>query len=313
MTRIRMRVEFDDASSPPRVYEKQVEMQDSGTPEGEKYVADCLGLELEKELRWEEFHSTLPQVEDIGKLSSRKFTAGDIFNGAYFNRVNSGWIWFEIGNTFLEIKTLLSHARTYKELEPPRRNDPAANNFLFNVHITKMEKFNLAMILLRKIEDLLLRLVFENLGPSLALDIDINAPGWEKKLTWKSVKAGIREGRKNPALSCLTDEELREITKVMNEFGSPQYAQDVAAYRNRLTHGLMPSVDYLEFSANVENRVGQPIVDAAGKHVGATWAIGGRPTQADYEFPGLYNDAVKTLEHYVMMLHRLRSLPSLTP
>ena len=48
-----------------------------------------------------------------------------------------------------------------------------------------------------------------NLGPSLARDIDINAPGWEKKLTWKSVKAGIRQGRKNPALSCLTDEELR--------------------------------------------------------------------------------------------------------
>lgn len=313
MTRIRMRVEFTDDSAPPRVYEKQVEVEDNGTPEGEKNVADYLALELDKELRWGDFHCALPPVEDIGRISSRTFTLGDFSSGTYFNRVNSGWIWYEIGNTLLEIKTLLAHARAYKEFEPAHKDDPTENNFLFIIHLTKMEKFNLAVILLRKIEDLFLRLVFENLGPSLAPDVDISQPEWEKKLTWNSVKAGIRQGGQNGALSSLTDQEFGEITKVVNEFGGPQYALDIAAYRNRLTHRLMPSVDYPEFSASVENRVGKPIVDPTGKQVGARWAIGGRPTQADYVFLSLYNDAVRTLEHYVVMLHRLRSLPSFAP
>jgi hypothetical protein len=313
LTRVRIRIEFCDVATEPRVYERETELQEAGTLEGEQYLADYLALELGKEVRCGEHHRNLPQVEGIGKFSKQTFAAGDLFSGDYFNRINSRWVWFEIGNTLLEIKHLLSHARAYKQLETPHNEDLRENSLLYNTHFVKMEKFTLAVFLLRKVEDLFLRLVFENLGPALAPDVDITQEGWERNVTWKSIKAGIRQGRQNPTLLSLTDQELEDIRKIMNEFGSPQYAQDVVAYRNRLTHGLMPSVDYRELYTFLENRVGEQIIDATGKKVGTSWGIGGRPTNAEYAFLTLYDCVVKTLQHYVAMLGRLRAIPRFVP
>ena len=310
MTLVKLRIEIGDGSGLPRVYERESKADAPSTPDGERYLVDYLELELNKELTWGEHHGRLPQVEDIGRSSNRSFTSRDI--GEYFNRVNSGWVWFEIRKTFLEIQSLLSHSKSYKELEPSHSDDLKRNNLLYKIHFIKMEKFNLAVFLLRKIEDLFLRLVFENLGPSLCPTVDITKEGWERNITWKSIRGGMREGRPNPALSSLTDEEFAELVKIMDEFGSPQYSQNFVEYRNRLTHGLMPSVDYTELYTSLEDRVGQPIVDATGKETGRTWDIGAIPTKAEYVFLDLYDWAVKTFEHSVAILRRLQVLPRFT-
>jgi hypothetical protein len=57
-----------------------------------------------------------------------------------------------------------------------------------------------------------------------------------------------------------------------------------------------------------------PIIDEkTGQQKGWTKSIGGMPSTAEYSFLDLYEDAVKTLRHYVALLERLDAIPRFGP
>ncbi len=277
-------------------------------------TARLLLAELRKELQWHAFHSELPAVDEFMGGVRQTFRAEDFITGAYFDRQNTHWVWFEIGNTLLEIKVLLAQAKAYKSLEPVKSIDPAGNNYLYNLHFLKMEKFNLAVFYLAKIEDLVFRLLFENLGASL-VPVDINEPGWERALTWKNIRVGLgRKAREtNSAVAGLTDDEYRRLRRILARFRRPLFVRRFLEYRHRLTHRLKPSVDYAELSTHLENRVGRPLHDEEGREKGRSWGIGGRPTEPEFRFNELYGLAVNALQHYIALLGKLKAIPRFSP
>jgi hypothetical protein len=199
-----------------------------------------------------------------------------------------------------------------------------------------MERFNLAAFYLAKIEDLLVRLIFENVGASLVA-IDFSDPDWERQLTWKRLKEGLKKHpasvrnrswrvrlltwtkRKlgqvagNPHLEAMTEVEYRELTDILAQFRSPQFVQKFVSYRDRLAHRITPSVDYPEMYTYLEDRRGKVHRNPAGEVKSVVWAIGGRPKAAEYSFLELFEFAVSTLRHWVSLLARLKSVARFSP
>lgn len=276
-------------------------------------TARLLLAELRKELQWHAFHSELPAVDEFLGDVQQTFRSEDIYTGTYFDRQNTRWVWLEIGSTLLQIKFLLAHARAYKSLEPPRKNDLAKNNYLYNLHYNKMDKFNLAVFYLAKIEDLVFRLLFENLGALLIADVDITKAGWEKQVNWGKIKAALKDKTSNPALSQLSDSEYTTIRRIVAQFRHPSRIRQFLNYRHRITHRLRPSVDYPELYTYLEDRIGKPILDAEGREKGRSWGIGGRPTKPEFKFNELYGLAVNALQHYIALLRELKAIPRFSP
>lgn len=270
--------------------------------------------ELRKELRWPRFHSQLPTMTEFLGGVRQTFRLEDMFTGVYFDRRNTRWIWFELGNTLLQTKVLLAQARAYKSLEPLPKNDPAKNSYLHNLHYNKMDKFNLAVCYLAKTEDLVFRLLFENIGASLVA-VDMSEPGWERELTWRNIRRGVsrRARESNPALAQLTDDEYRQMRSILARFRRPLFVRRFLEYRHRLTHRLKPSVDYPELYTYLEDRVGRALYDEEGREKGRSWGIGGRPIEPEFTFAQLYDLATNTLGHYLSLLRELKAMRRFSP
>lgn len=336
MIRAQFHLAFAGGSVPPWSFDREIVSDEARNPEGEKSVTEQLALELRKEFLVGQYHDELPDLSALKAKVSQTFSLDDIATGAYFDRRNTRWVWFEIEKNLILVEFLLAEARAYKAVEPPRDQSVERNNDLYLVHSKKMERFNLATFYLAKIEDLVVRLVFENVGASL-VPIDFNDPDWERHLTWNRLKEGLKQhpanvqnrhwgvrfvtwakrklGRSagNPHLEALTEREYRELTETLGQFRSPQFVQKFVGYRNRLAHRITPSVDYAEMYTYLEDRRGKVHKNPAGAVKSVVWAIGGRPKGAEYSFLDLYAVAVSTLEHWVSLLAQLKSVPRFSP
>lgn len=62
-----------------------------------------------------------------------------------------------------------------------------SNDRLRLAHFRKIRGFDLATYYLCKVEGLLLRLIFENLGAATP-SVDVEKPEWEKHVTWEEIK-----------------------------------------------------------------------------------------------------------------------------
>jgi hypothetical protein len=312
MRNAKITITFEGGEGPLKAFELAAVLPNPYDPEGESNVADTLQMEFKKEVLVHEYHAQLPDVTDflgpVKQTSSTKLSALLRMS----DRHNTRWIWFEIGNHLLRIEFLLAQARAYKDLEPPHSADPRQNNLLYNIHLLKMDKFDLASLYLVKVEDLLLRLLLENLGGRIG-EIDAGVSGWERRLTWEKFKEGVKDRASNPSLSALKDDEYNTIADVIRTFRNPHYAGRSVLYRDSITHRVTPSVDYPELYIYLQSRIGTPIYDSSGQKIGEEIDTGLERIKAEYEFLSLYANTVKTLEHYVTVLRSVKSVPRFSP
>jgi hypothetical protein len=182
MTRLTLKLTCKGEPGTPQVFERSVDVDVPSNITGEESLGEDLSSELATQIALGDFYDSLPDVSGIRTVGEQTFTLDDIRTSSYFYRRNTRWMWFEISQTLLHAKFLFARARAYKSIEPPRRDVRAENIALYNIHHNKMDAFDLAVHGLAKIEDLFLRLIFENLGGTL-VEVDLTQPGWERYLT----------------------------------------------------------------------------------------------------------------------------------
>lgn len=221
-------------------------------------------------------------------------------------------MWLEIRKTLMRVEALLAKSRAYHAVEVHLRHDSKNADHAWPVHLDKMNHFNLAAVLLAKIGDLVLRLIFERMGASLVPSVDQNDPEWERALTWKNVRKGFKDRTGNRNVAVLGKEEHERIQELLDEFPKPDFVGRIRLYRHNFIHRIVPSVDHSELYVRLQDRQGTPIMNESGNIKGWMKTLRG-PPPAEYLFSGLYGDAVQTLNHFVALLERLQAIPRFSP
>ena len=309
-----VRITFDDESKSPITFEKKVEFSDLRDPGGDEFVAHYLLAIVEAESRWGKYRSTLPDVSRVHRDVKQTFRLEDFISSTYEDRINTRAMWVEIGHTLLRAKVLLSKSRAFHEVQQLIPQGSETENVVWHLHLDKMDDFDLGVILLGKVSELTARLIFERLGASLIPPLDKNKPNWERDVTWSAIQKGFGDRTGNPKVASLTDPEYHELRDILAQFLNLENGKRLLAYQHKFVHRITPSVDDPGFYTHLESRAVTPIIDKeTGQQKGWTKEIGAMPLSAEYSFLDLYEDAVQTLRHYVILLERLDAIPRFGP
>ena len=274
-----------------------------------------LSSELKVENTWLDYLQKLPDPRSV-EVDVLKVRF-DLTGGAepYYDRMNSGKAWFEAYNQLLAARNHLARARAYKALEPEH-----PTNEMHVLHERKMGEFHHAVRNIKKIEDMILRLVFEALGASLkdvdhktgqpAEIVDVSSDEWERKLTLDKVKPALKQREINARLKAMSEveyQELRAIVSALNHRATKKL-WDFWQYRHRLEHRMPQSVDYAYLYPMYEDRP-KPVAQDQGRRV-MVGSIGSMPTKPERSFEELYEIAKSVYQYYVSLLERLDKLPT---
>jgi hypothetical protein len=306
-----IRLRFTGGNEPEQTFEAKKELPEPRDNEGEKRLSQCFFHELEKQSVLRKYYEALPDIEDFFEFAGQAHGLEEFCPPTYFNRRNTQWTWREISNAVTFAKFKLAESRSYKDIE--QTGAFADRPDLRYVHILKMDCFHLAMLQLTRIQDLVLRLIFENLGASV-IQVDLRRPNWERSIIWDKMMDGLKKGRvTNPVVEGLSDGEYTGLLEVLRDFRNPRFVAEFISYRDRTTHGFLPSVDYPDLYFATEDRLGNDIRDSGGKLVGTTWAIKLTPERSEVQFLELYKSATDTLAHWLGLLRKLRLIPRFGP
>jgi hypothetical protein len=308
-----VRITFEDESKSPATFERIVEFAELRDPGGDEFVAQYLLAEVEKESRWGKYWLSLPDVSRVHRPVKQTFRLEDLASSVYEDRINTRAMWVEIGHTLLRIKVLLSKSRALHEVMQLKMEGSEAENVVWHVHLDKMDNFDLSMILLGKVSELTARLIFERLGASLILNLDRSKPNWERDVTWSRIRQGFADRATNPNVAALSNSEYQEVQEILNGFLSIENGKRLLDYEHKFVHRITPSVDIPGFYTHLESRVETSITDDKTGQKGWTKSIGSIRSSAEYSFLDLYEDAVQTLRHYVVLLDRLDAIPRFGP
>lgn len=204
-----------------------------------------------------------------------------------FQESEQGWVWFEIGNMLAEARIKLCRARGYKEIETAfDAGEGKRDNRLRTVHIEKMDELHQALRNIKKLEDLILRVIFEGVG-RVVPEIDTSNAQWERRLTVERVGKGIAEREDNLVLKSLGDDEYDQLIGIVGDLEHNKFTEmaQVWTYRHELEHRMPRSVDYAEMYPY--------------------YKPGQRP---DWQFMDLFQASVTVYEHYFGVLQRLARL-----
>jgi hypothetical protein len=311
--KIRLLFGFDSAQL--QEFEKVVELGDLREDGGCEFVAQHLFSELEKNSRYIEYRSALPSIDSFLRPVKQTFRGLEMVSDTFDDRLNTREMWLEIGNTLLRVHHLLPQSRTYHDAELAHSGSrhSEAENLAAVFHIDKMADFDLVVILLQKIHDLVARLVFERLGASLLGDLDQSDPECERFITPGKVRKALSNRTGNPQVAALSDEEYSTLLNVLDELRKSDDGTKLQSYRNKFVHRIAPSVDRTDLYGHLQDRRKTPIFGEDGKVKGWTKGFGGRPTIPQYVFLELYDGAVQTLSDYVDTLKRLEAMPRFGP
>jgi|GEM_PF-2648244 len=309
MPEYKVRLELSRSGHPAEVREAQITSDFEPKSGSLDPLAIELTAEFQKAIRFHEYLREVPDSE-IPFVDARPITF-DMTDriSKWHDASNTQSLWLEIHNHFADIRVQLAQARAYKSLEPKEdRSNPDSEETRYYCHFAKMRHLNLAVFGLLKIQDLVVRLLFENFGATL-IRVDQTDEDWERELTFKKAKKGllveVDSGK-------LVRSDYDQIVTALNliETKSPE-RDKVIAYRNRLVHRLRPSVDYAQLFTPVEDRLGEKVVDANGNETGRRYGMGKMPTQPEYDFSDLYSALLDYLKHVIEMLTRLKNIPRL--
>jgi hypothetical protein len=264
-------------------------------------LAGQIFAEIGKELRFGAHWDALAKVEDLSDAASRTTNAEELSSGIEFSIHNTQAVWREVTNTLLGTRYSLAQARGFHDIQNEWKTANADENDIANIHLSKLEKFDNAVFLLARVEDLFLLLLFVNLwrmGTSI-VDVNFASPDWAKAISWKSVRKGLSERGRLPA--DVSETEHEEILSVLERYQRTDSLEAVANYRNRITHILHPSVDDVKFSASLSFPKAMP---GGGTDMTVRW-----PNRPEFEFLALYNAAAEALSQVVTLLRRLKRIP----
>lgn len=309
-----VRITFEDKSKSPELFEKTVEFNDLRDPGGDEFIAQYILAEVEKESRWGKYWLKLADVSNLLRSVKQTFGIADFASGVYEDRINTRAMWVEIGHTLLRIKFLLSKSRALHEVQQliPKGNE--VESVVWHLHLDKLDNFDLSVILLGKVSELAARLIFERLGASLIPNLDKSKTNWERDVQWGKIHQGFADRIGNPNVAALSDSEYQEVQGILAEFLSIENGKRLLDYEHKFVHRITPSVDNPAFYSHLESRAWTPIIDEkTGQQKGWTKGFGGIPSSAEYLFLDLYDDAVQTLRHYVVLLERLDAIPRFGP
>lgn len=213
-------------------------------------------------------------------------------------------LWLEIENLLRGARLNFSESRVRKQIEMEYRGDtPEETNNRYDLHFDKMERFYLAVFELARIEDLTVRLLFENFGDGF-ISVDKTKKNWEKCLTWNAMKDALNaRGRPDkhphPMVEAMSDHAYNDLMQLIRGYRS-QAVLDLTEFRDRRTHRVTPSVDYPELGA---------VLSTAVKIGEATiMPIGVRRNKAEYEYLDLYETAKAVYKQLSEMLMGLNTI-----
>ena len=305
MGRATMKVTFNGNSGGKRTFAKAVEIPWHSTPAGQKILADLAFAEFQQECLREEISKRLPDPSIFMRDLDREAHESYVVPDGVDDLIMAQWVWFELHNTCLQARHLLAKAMAYKTLEPPKEGDATLNTGLYLLHLRKMQSFHLAVLLLRKVEDLILHLIFAIIGPA-AIRVDASAEDWERDLTLRKLAERLKKSRAELVPGRMTEAWYFTILDILSAIRSPDRVQELIKYRDRFTHRSEPAVDYPELYAHLERRRCRRLEDDEYGRKTKVWTMGG--LRAEYTFTELYTVAVFTFEHYAGILTRLREL-----
>lgn len=304
MERIKLTLTFTDQDGRTRTQAREVETNVASDPEGERLLANNLLAEMKVDVHEhpEKHYATVRSWLDF---PSRTISMDENFIKGYFDVQNSQAMWFELANLVRRIEADLAVSLDFKNQEPttePSLDDTAAVSDLHYIHSRKMEKLDHAVHSLIKVQDLANRLLHESLGGDL---VDTSDSEWEKnELNRKKVQKGLKRKLQDRAT---TQEQFDAISKALAIPEKHSKKGIALSYRNRLSHHLRPSVDYVMFFPALESRKGEEIKEASGTVKGKTYKMRVRPP-LDYRFHDLHAALVEYLDAVVEMLDRLNHI-----
>lgn len=172
-----------------------------------------------------------------------------------------------------------------------------------NLHLDKIEQFDLAAFELVRIEDLVARNIYEYFGDGFLEKVAEANKNWEKGVTWDRVKDALnKRGRpdKNPhaKLDAMADPNYEKLMSAVRDYRSADVLS-LISYRDRRTHRAAPRVDHAGLGSSVQ----VPQIDASGA---ITLLLG--EAGPEFKFEQLYETARKTYSHLVTVTTRVNEV-----
>jgi len=309
--RLSLNIEIESDDGEERKSKFVYDLPEGGTADRAiQWFSYYLSTDAQVETIRNEFLSKLPDPSTLCFSNSIRVTTrlgSDM--SSYYDATNRGWAWLEICNLLWGARICLARARGYKKVEPAHTGRPGKENeVLYTLHLRKMDEFHLAVNNIKKLEDMILRLIFEALGAALE-GIDTSKDEWERKLTLERIKDCLKQRDANEKLKNMPDDEYEELKNILRAMshGSNQNLSKFWLYRHALEHRVPQSVDYVESYAAFESRP-KPLVKD-GKVIGMQGFIGAQPVNPDWKFEDLYDITVTVYKHYLTLIVRLSKLP----
>lgn len=304
-TTIKINLEFISAVGATTSFSDFISHERDTSEDGKSNLASEVFAELRKCVSYADHLAQLPSIRDLLKTeSSFTYDATDV--GDVVNLFNVPAVWLELVNTFTNLRYVLAQARSYKDLEPPQTS-PENNASCAYLHFQKMYSLNLAALDLAKIQDLVIRLLYESFSGKL-IKVDLDDSEWEKKLTLKEAKKGLKEKLDNKEINC---SDFDSIMTALSIPSKSAYKDAVLRYRNGVAHRIRPSVDYPRMFTDISDRKLTVQRDSTGKEISRFLSFGGARTTPEFVFDDLYMAFVDYMKHLAKMLEALRAIPRL--
>jgi hypothetical protein len=262
-----------------------------------RYTIDLVRAASERH----EYLSDFPEPPPLS-LVSATYYLDDFKRAVRLKNVNE--LWQEIHTLLLGARLNFATSRVLKCLEDEHSEATDEDlNARFELHLDKMERFHLAIFEMTRIEDLIVRIVYEFFGDQF-IDVDETKNGWEKKLTWNRMKEALNKKgmpEKNPhhALEAMGDREYQELMSVVRRYRTPEVLE-LIQYRDIKTHRVTPSVDHPQLAVEVSS--------LGASAAGSPATLFASRTNAEYQFLELYRLAKKVYAHLLRMVLELNEI-----
>jgi hypothetical protein len=262
-----------------------------------RYTIDLIRAAAERH----EYLSDFPEPPPLSSVSTT-FYLDNFKRAVHLNNVNE--LWQEVYSLLLGARLNFATARMLKRLEDEHSSATDEDvNARFELHLDKMERFHLAVFEMARIEDLIVRIVYEFLGDQF-IDVDETKDGWEKKLTWDRMKEELNKKGKSkqnphPALEAMDERAYQELVSVIRRYRTPEVLE-LIRYRDIKTHRATPSVDHPELAVEVSS--------LGALAAGSRAPLLAARMRAEYQFLELYGIAKKVYAHLLRMLLELNEV-----
>lgn len=232
-------------------------------------------------------------------LMSATYDLADPVRTVHLHNVNE--LWFEVQNLLYGARLNLVSARMFKELEDGHNSASQTDiNARFDLHLDKLERFHLGIYEIARIEDLIVRIVYEFFGDGF-IEVDLSRAGWEKRLIWDAMKDSLNKRRKpekqpHPRLEAMSEDDYTKLMGFIRSYRSPKVLQ-LIGYRDRRTHRVAPTVDHAALGVVLQSL-------PPGQFV----PVFSSPNEPEFDFLDLYATAKEVYAHLLRTIAGINAI-----